>query len=347
MAELIVETTGHLGRIRLNRPEALNALTHDMVHAIGAALDGFLADDAVTAVLLTGEGDRGLCAGGDIRSLWGAPRATDGPAMEFWRDEYRLNARIAGCAKPIIAFMDGFVMGGGMGISALARHRIVTERSRIAYPECGIGFVPDVGATWLLPRAPGQAGLWMGLTGRALGAADAIWMGLADSFMPTAGLTGLVAALAKGVSVETALATHCTPSGPAPLAMQQTMLDRAFAGNDLARILDRLAQEPGDFAATSLADIAAKSPAALALTVELFHQGRFAARLEDALELEFAAARALVTGPDFYEGIRAAIIDKDRKPLWSPARLQDIPPDWAKAALTLGPNKVFREGSAG
>lgn len=345
MADLIIEKIGALGRIRLNRPEALNALTHAMVHGIGAALDGFLADDAVTAILLTGEGERGLCAGGDIRSLWESPRVTDGPAMAFWCDEYRLNARIAGFEKPIIAFMDGFVMGGGMGISALARHRIVTERSRIAYPECAIGFVPDVGATWLLPRAPGQAGLWMGLTGRAIGAADAIWMGLADVFMPLTGLAGLVDDLAQGALVETALAKHSTSPGAAALAAERPMLNRVFAGADLAQMLGQLAQEPGEFAAKSLSDIRTKSPTALALAVELFQQGRHATRLEDALELEFSAARALVIGPDFYEGIRAAIIDKDRSPRWSPARLQDIEPGWAKAALVPGPNRVFPTGA--
>jgi enoyl-CoA hydratase len=346
MAELIIEVAGALGRIRLNRPEALNALTHDMVHGIDAALTRFADDASVTTILLSGDGTRGLCAGGDIRGLWSAPRVADGPAMGFWRDEYRLNARIAGFEKPVVVFMDGLVMGGGMGISALARHRIVTERSRIAYPECGIGFVPDVGATWLLPRAPGQAGLWMGLTGRALAAADAIWMGLADSFMASTGLPQLIKELASGERpvADVLKGLSGNPGAPA-LAAEAALIDRVFAGNDVGLMLSRLAAEPGDFAAGSHADISAKSPSALFLAVELFVRGRQANCLKDALELEFAAARALVTGHDFYEGIRAAIIDKDRNPRWIPAQIADIPQGWAAKALALTGDRVFSEGS--
>lgn len=347
IADVIVERVGSLVRLRLNRPEAINALTHGMVQAIDAALDAHADDPEVAAFLLTGEGERGLCAGGDIRSLYEAPRHDHGPSMAFWRDEYRLDARIAGLGKPFVSFMDGLVMGGGIGISAHAAFRIVTERSRIAMPECGIGFVPDVGATWLLPRAPGELGTWMGLTGRILGAADAILVGFADRYLPSVHLGDLVAALAAlpagagqgGVAV--ALNRLCQDPGPAPLAAHRAMIDRVFAGNRVEAIVAALEAEPGEFAEKTLADLRAKSPRSLKLALRLVRLGAGVATLEEALELEFAACRALVVGPDFYEGIRAAIIDKDRSPKWHPATLAEVPDDWVETALNVTPDRVF------
>ena len=348
MDAVIIERIGALGRIRLNRPAAINALTHDMVAVMDRALDDLEGDKTIAAILLSGEGSRGLCAGGDIRSLWQAPRVVDGPSMAFWRDEYRLNARIARGPKPFIAFMDGLVMGGGVGIAAHAAHRIVTEHSKIAFPECGIGFVPDVGATWLLPRAPGATGLWMGLTGRSLGAADAVWMGLADCYMPAERLPDLVHLLAalpvavdQGADVAACLAALCRDPGPAPVAAQVGCINRAFAQASVSAIIASLAGEPGAFAAQCLADLRAKSPTALKLAFALYHRGKAVGRLEDALELEFAAARALVTGHDLYEGIRAAVIDKDRKPVWRPAHLQDVSDDQIARALVPADERVF------
>jgi len=347
MEDLIVERIGSLARLRLNRPAAINALTHGMVHAMSAALDEIEADPGVAAILLTGEGDRGLCAGGDIRSLYEAPRVSDGPSMAFWRDEYRLDARIAHSPRPFVAVMDGLVMGGGIGVSAHAAFRVVTERSKIALPECGIGFVPDVGATWLLPRAPGELGAWMGLTGRILGAADAILMGFADHFVPLADLDRLVQALADLPSVgghsgvAACLAALAKPTDAAPLAAQKDLIDRCFRFDRVEDILDALAAEPGEFAATTLADIRAKSPTALKLALRLNRLGRTAPRLEDALEMEYAAARALVVGHDFYEGIRAAIIDKDRAPKWHPATLAEVSDTWVEQALRVTADRVF------
>ncbi|MCB6176936.1 enoyl-CoA hydratase/isomerase family protein [Rhodobacter sp. Har01] len=347
MEELIVERVGSLARLRLNRPAAINALTHGMVRGMDAALTALEADPDVAAILLTGEGDRGLCAGGDIRSLYEAPRVTDGLSMAFWRDEYRLDARIARCAKPFVAVMDGLVMGGGIGISAHAAFRVVTERSKIALPECGIGFVPDVGATWLLPRAPGQLGAWMGLTGRILGASDAILLGFADHFLPAANLGLLVRALAGlpadagRAGVASCLLGLAKPVGPASLAPHKALIDRCFRFDRVEEIIAALQAEPGEFAAATLADLQAKSPTALKLALRLNRLGRAALRLENALELEYAAARALVVGHDFYEGIRAAIIDKDRAPKWAPDRLAEVSDGWVDQALQVTADRVF------
>lgn len=347
MPDVLVEQIGSLVRLRLNRPEAINALTHGMVHEINAALDRYQHDPQVAGFLLTGEGDRGLCAGGDIRSLYEAPREDNGASMAFWRDEYQLDARIARLEKPFVSLMDGLVMGGGIGISAHAAFRIVTERSKIAMPECGIGFVPDVGATWLLPRAPGELGTWMGLTGRILGAADAILVGFADRYMPVAQREALVSALAslpvdagqEGVSA--CLDGLCEDPGTPSLAERRVMIDRVFAHDHVEEIVAALEAETSDFAAKTLADIRAKSPTSLKLALRLVRLGAKVSSLEAALDLEFAACRALVVGPDFYEGIRAAIIDKDRNPKWTPPRLADVSEAWVENALKVTSDRVF------
>ncbi|KAB1076789.1 enoyl-CoA hydratase/isomerase family protein [Methylobacterium soli] len=338
-SDVIVEVTGSLGRIRLDRPKALNALTHAMIGDIDSALDRFAADPAIGAVLLSGEGERGLCAGGDLRSLYESEGT--GFAESFWRDEYRLDARIAGYRKPFVALMDGITMGGGVGVSAHARHRVVTERSRIATPETGIGFLPDVGATWLLPRAPGEIGTYLGLTGEAVGAADAIFAGLADAMVPSARLPDLIRALAAlppeagQNGVRAAIEAHAQDPGPAPLAEVRDVIDRCFAYDMVDEILAALQADGSDFAARILATLQAKAPASLVLTLCLLRRGRGAASLEAALEREFHAALALLAEGDFREGIRAAVIDKDRRPRWRPATLEAVDP--AEIARWLEP----------
>lgn len=347
MAEVIVERVGSLVRLRLNRPEAINALTHGMVRGINAALDQYETDPKITAFLLTGEGDRGLCAGGDIRSLYEAPRVDNGDSIAFWRDEYQLDARIYRLDKPFIAFMDGLVMGGGIGISAHARFRIVTERSKIALPECGIGFVPDVGATWLLPRAPGELGTWMGLTGRILGAADAIRVGFADAYFSVRRIEDFAQALGElspgvaSTAVGDVVASFSEPLGTASLDAERDLIDRTFRFDRVEDIMAALENEPEEFAARTLSDLKAKSPTALKLALRLCRLGRHVSSLEEALELEFAACRALVKGPDFYEGIRAQIIDKDRNPKWSPATLADVSDEWVEQVLRVTEDRVF------
>jgi enoyl-CoA hydratase len=330
MSAVIIAREGTLGRIRLDRPKAINALTHGMVGEIDAALDRFESDDAVAAVLLTGEGERGLCAGGDLRALY--ENRCCGFAERFWRDEYRLDARIASYGKPFVAVMDGLTMGGGVGLSAHAAHRIVTERSRVAMPETGIGYLPDVGGTWLLPRAPGEAGTYLGLTGEPMDAADAIHAGFADRMIRTVDLPTAIADLsdlapgAGDADVRAALARSSAEPGPSRLSARAAVIDRCFAFDTVEAILSALDADGSDFAAAAKATLLAKAPASLVLTLRLLRLGRAAPRLEVCLEREFHASLALLSEGDFREGIRAAVIDKDRNPRWSSATLAEVDP---------------------
>ena len=351
MSDVLVERAGALGRIRLNRPKALNALTHGMVGAIDAALDRFAADPGVAAILLTGAGERGLCAGGDLRSLYDS---TDTAFAEsFWRDEYRLDARIAQSEKPFVAIMDGITMGGGVGLSGHARHRVVTERSRIAMPETGIGYLPDVGGTWLLPRAPGETGIHLGLTGEPMGAADAIFAGFADALVPAASLPGLVAALealtpeAGHAGVRAAIDARAVTPEPAPLAAARAVIDRCFAFDRVEDILAALAAEGSDFATRTRTTLMEKSPSSLVLTLRLLRLGRGSARLEACLEREFHASLALLAEGDFREGIRAAVIDKDKSPRWNPATLDGVDPARIAHWLEKRAEPVFSESRTG
>ncbi len=344
MDEVIVETEGSLGRLRLNRPKALNALNHEMVGLIDHALDLFAADRAVTAVLLTGEGERGLCAGGDLRSLYENETAVAEP---FWRDEYRLDSRISRFEKPFVAVMDGITMGGGVGLSGHAAHRIVTERSRIAMPETGIGYLPDVGGTWLLPRAPGELGTYLGLTGAQIGAADAIFCDLADAFIPSTALPELIAALAAGEEVEAVLSRFARDPGPAPLADHRGVIDRCFAFDRMDEIVSALDADGSDFAGQTKEVLLTKAPSSLVLTLCLLRLGRSAPNLEACLEREFHASLAVLEEGDFREGIRAAVIDKDKSPRWNPPHLDQVDPARIARWLETRAEPVFSRDRTG
>ncbi|MDP4005485.1 enoyl-CoA hydratase/isomerase family protein [Methylobacterium sp. NEAU K] len=351
MTDVIVERVGALGRLRLDRPKALNALTHGMVVAIDAALDRFAADPAVAAILLTGEGERGLCAGGDLRSLYDSPDTAF--AETFWRDEYRLDSRIAAYEKPFVAVMDGITMGGGVGLAGHAAHRIVTERSRIAMPETGIGYLPDVGGTWLLPRAPGEIGTYLGLTGEPVSAADAIFCRLADVMVPSQGLPGLIEALAAlapdtgDAGVRDVVDRLAQDPGPAPLAAHRAVIDRCFAFDMVDEILSALDADGSDFAAATRRTLLTKAPSSLVLTLCLLRLGRGASNLEACLEREFHASLALLTEGDFREGIRAAVIDKDRSPRWNPPTLEAVDPARIARWLEKRAAPVFSESRTG
>jgi len=329
--EVIIERRGSAGIVRLNRPKALNSLTLPMVRVIASALAEFAADPAVASVIVMGEGERGFCAGGDIRLLHRSGKEGTDEAETFWREEFLLNHAIARYPKPYVVLMDGITMGGGVGLSAHGSHRVVTERTRLAMPETGIGYFPDVGATWLLPRAPGEAGTWMGLTGLAIGGADVIHAGFADHCVSSSelpALTDAIAALpaaASAADVHVLIRTMATDAGEGGrLAANRDVIDCAFAGDTVEGILQALAGEPGEFAAEAAGVIASRSPTSLKLTLRLLRAGRTSANLAECLNRELGACKGILYNHDFYEGVRAAVIDKDRNPKWSPASLSDV-----------------------
>ena len=351
MSDVIVERVGALGRLRLDRPKALNALTHGMVLAIDAALNQFSADPGIAAVLLTGEGERGLCAGGDLRGLYENPGTAF--AEKFWRDEYRLDARIAVYEKPFVAVMDGITMGGGVGLTGHAAHRVVTERSRVAMPETGIGYLPDVGGTWLLPRAPGQVGTYLGLTGEPVGAADAIFCGLADLLVPSQALPDLIDALsalppdAGDSGVQEAIGRLARDPGEPPLSQHRETIERCFSFDMVDEILSALEADGSDFAAATRKTLLTKSPSSLVLTLCLLRLGRRSPNLEACLEREFHASLALLEEGDFREGIRAAVIDKDKSPRWNPPSLDAVDPARIAGWLEPRAEPVFSDARTG
>ncbi len=328
--EVIIDQSGSAGIIRLNRPKALNSLTLPMVRAVAAALEGFAGDRTIASVVILGEGERGFCAGGDIRALHSSGREGTGDASAFWRAEFRLNHAIAHYPKPYVALMDGITMGGGVGLSSHGSHRVVTERTRLAMPETGIGYFPDVGATWLLPRTRGELGTWMGLTGLDIGAADAIYAGLADHCVASADLADLVASIgrlppeASAAAVHEAIAESASQPDEGRFAANRALIDQAFGHDTVEEIVAALAMSSDDFAKDTLKVIATRSPTSLKLTLRLLREGRRSASLAECLERELGACLQVLHNADFYEGIRAAVIDKDRKPQWSPARLADV-----------------------
>ncbi len=317
MSDISIRVEGKAGRITLTRPKALNALTYPMCLAIEEALDAWACDEAVCLVVIDAEGDKAFCAGGDIQELYRAGIKGDyAHGQRFWRDEYRLNARIAEYPKPYVAFMHGFVMGGGVGISCHGSHRIVGETARIAMPECGIGLIPDVGGSLLLARAPGRLGEYLGTTGARMDASDAVFAGFADSYIPQSKWPGLIALLEETGSTD-AISRLRETLHPGPLNRLAASIDAHFGGETLLDIVNSLKTEDSDFARDTLAALGRNSPLSMACTVEIVHRLRgTSAEIRKALELEFRFTHRAQEHSDFLEGIRAAVIDKDRSPKW-------------------------------
>jgi enoyl-CoA hydratase len=344
--DVLVEVTGSLGRIRLNRPKALNSLTLEMVRSVSAALIRFENDPAVGAVLVTGEGERGLCAGGDIQALYEHGRDGTGFGETFFREEYRMNAHIAKYKKPYIAVMDGITMGGGVGISAHGAVRIVTERTKIAMPETGIGFFPDVGGTWLLSRRPDEVGTFIALTGDSFGGADAIFAGFADVLVQSQQIPALLETLAAlPVSATVAdirqAVTNFAEDAKAPLAAHREEIDQAFAFDSVEEIFAALEKSATEFSKKSLQVLGRKSPTSMKVTLRLLRLARTDSSLEESLEREFAATHATLASDEFYEGVRAAVVDKDRNPKWSPASLADVTSAMVDKYFTPAVEKIF------
>ncbi|WP_072314940.1 3-hydroxyisobutyryl-CoA hydrolase [Agrococcus sp. Marseille-P2731] len=336
MTHIRAERRGALGVVELARPEALNALTHAMVVDMTDALRAFAADDAVERVLITGAGERALCAGGDVVTLRDDVDRTRGQgAARFWRDEYALNALIARSQKPVVALQHGIVLGGGVGISGHASHRIVTGTTRIGFPEVTIGFVPDVGATWLLTRGRGELGTRAALTGDHFGAADAIALGLADDHVPAERLAELVALLETTHPTD-AIAQLATEPPAGELEQERELIDHAFAGDDAVRIVERL-EAAGDAGQALAATIAKRSPLAVSVALAALRRARRLGSLEEALVQEYRVSRHTSLAADFSEGVRAQLVDKDRAPKWRPGSLAGVTPAMVEACFAPVP----------
>jgi len=328
--DLIAQKEGSVGVIRLNRPKAINAVTLEMFHDIDKALDAFEADPAVAVIVLEGAGERGLCAGGDIRSLWESSKVKGDLGKILWRDEYILNARIKKFPKPYVAFMDGIVMGGGVGLSAHSAHRVVTDRTKLAMPEVGLGFFPDVGGTWLLAHSPGEIGTYFGLTGQTMNGPDAIHAKFADAVVSSSKLPALREALTKvargttSADISRLIAGFSTGETAGPVAAQQAKIDALFSHDRMEDIVAALQRDGSDFAQATLKTLNEKSPRGMVVTLKLLRLARTARSLEECLVREYRAALEVFASDDFREGVRAAVIDKDRSPKWSPPRIEDV-----------------------
>ncbi|SPM31060.1 Enoyl-CoA hydratase/carnithine racemase, partial [Mycobacterium terramassiliense] len=326
--EVLTRVEGAVGLITLNRPKAINSLNQNMVDALSAVLTRWETDDAVRAVVLAGTGDRGLCAGGDVVAVYHSARKDGVEVRKFWRDEYLLDGQIGRFAKPYVSLMDGIVMGGGVGVSAHGSVRVVTETSKVAMPEVGIGFIPDVGGAFLLSRAPGELGLYAALTGAPFSGSDAIAMGFADHYVPHDQLEAFTKAIVED-GIDRALAAHAVEPPPSELAAQRDWIDRCFAGDTVEDILAALRghRGPGAARAEAAADlIATRSPIAVSVALEAVRRAATMQTLEDVLVQDYRVSSASARSHDLVEGIRAQIIDKDRNPKWSPATLADITP---------------------
>jgi enoyl-CoA hydratase len=323
--EIICEKRGHAGVVTLNRPRALNALTLGMVRGLSTALDAWEHDGEIRHVVVVGAGEKAFCAGGDIRLLHDLGKTGRVDEMRnFWREEYILNARIKSYPKPYIAIIDGIVMGGGVGVSLHGSHRVAGERYLFAMPEVGIGFFPDVGATYALPRLPGATGTWLAVSGDRVGQADAIALGLATHAVMSSDQPGLMAALVAGEAVDDALARCSAPVPASSLVANRALIDHCFGAPTVETIVARLEAANDDrFAQRLLEGLSTKSPTSMKLALAQMQAGG-SLSFAEAMQLEFRIVSRIARGHDFYEGVRAVIVDKDQKPAWVPPRLEDV-----------------------
>jgi len=328
--ELLIDRRGTAGILTLNRPAALNAVTSVMGRALAAALESWRHDDAVSRVVVRAAGERAFSAGGDLRQVYDLGRAGHhAEALTFWREEYALNAAIKRYPKPYVALIDGIVMGGGVGVSVHGSHRVAGDRFQFAMPEVGIGFFPDIGATWFLPRFPGELGTYCALTGERLGPADGVATGVATHRVASARFGDHIDALCGAAPVDALLGAFAQPAGQGALVAPRVAIDRNFAGDRVEDILARLDAEASSvhadaqWAGAAAATIRAKAPLSLKLALAQLRRGgewSFA----DCMRAEWRIVSRVVYGEDFYEGIRAVIIDKDNRPRWRPATLAEV-----------------------
>ena len=321
--EILTRVDHGVGLITLNRPKAINSLTHAMVTALSKALTDWDHNDDIHAVVVDGAGERGLCAGGDIVAIYHSARADGSETRQFWYDEYLLNAKIGRFSKPYVVLMDGIVMGGGVGVGVHGSVRVVTDTTKMAMPEVGIGLIPDVGGTYLLSRAPGRLGLHAALTGAPFDGADAIAMGFADHFMPHDRLQDFKAAIIAD-GIDAALAAHAIEPPPSQLLAQRDWIDHCYAGETVADIVAALRGHDAGPANDAANLIATRSPVAVSVALEAVRRAAKLDTLEDVLRQEYRTSCGSLRSHDLVEGIRAQVIDKDRNPKWSPASLAAV-----------------------
>lgn len=341
MSDVLIRIDGVAGRITLNRPKAVNALTWDMLLAIENTLDAWRDDSAVRLVIIDGAGDKGFCAGGDIAEMYATGKAGDfGYGQRFWRDEYRLNRKIYKYAKPVISFLQGFTMGGGVGVGCHGKHRIVGQTSQIAMPEVTIGLVPDVGGSMILAKAPGHIGEYLGLTGTRMDAADAIYAGFADSFVPETAWDVLKIQLSETGDVAL-IADAVGELPPSKLAKIQPEIDATFGAKD---VFSALESATTDALIDANKKVQRNAPLAVCVTVEMIRAVRENLTIEEALGHEFRYTFRSAEHGDFIEGIRAAIIDRDRKPAWQHKTIADVKSsDVAYMTAPLGADALIWE----
>jgi len=324
--EILFENRGAVGLITLNRPKALNALTLNMVAAMRAKLEEWAADSSVAMVVVRGAGERAFCAGGDIRAVRESGLAGTSYALDFWRAEYALNTFIKRYPKPYIALIHGICMGGGLGISVHGRYRVTSSSAVYAMPETGIGFFPDVGGSYFLSRMPGQTGLYMGLTGARVKAADSLYLKIATHWVPSEYWDALLEGFAAGddpADVLSEMARDLLPS--APISDRRVDIDRIFASSSVEDILAMLDQDDDvdDWASETAALMRSRSPTSLRLAYNQIRSGKNLS-FEDCMRMEFRMASRILQGKDFYEGVRAVIVDKDNAPKWDPPALAGV-----------------------
>ncbi len=330
--EVLLERRGEAGIITLNRPKALNALTHAMVREIDPQLRAWAQDDGVSRIILKATGERAFCAGGDVRHIYDLGRAGhQDQSLAFFRDEYVLNHLIGTYPKPYVSLIDGICMGGGFGLSAHGSYRVGGERYLFAMPEVNIGLFPDVGGTHLLPRLPKASGIYLAFTGARIKAADALHFGLLTHAVPSARLPALEAALVAGGDVAATLAAHAHDPGPAPALEHEAFVAEAFGHGDVLAVLEALdaaaagTSASADFARDTASSLRGKCPTSLMLAAEQMRRGPNL-DLAGCLQAEFRVVTRVLHGHDFYEGVRALLVDKDNAPRWQPGRLEHIDP---------------------
>jgi enoyl-CoA hydratase len=329
-SEILFERRGSAGLVTLNRPQALNAVTLIMVRVLRQQLDAWRYDPAVTRVVIMGAGERAFSAGGDLRQVYDLGRTgRQDEALVYWREEYALNTVIKRYPKPYVALLDGIVMGGGVGVSVHGSHRVAGDKFLFAMPEVAIGFFPDVGATWFLPRMPGELGTHCAVTGERLKSADGIAAGIATHRVPSSAFAGLRDRLCSTAPVDTVMREFARPSEAAPIASLQSTIDRTFAADTAETILGNLDSEAqtggshAEWAAKTAATIRSRSPTSLKLALAQVRRGR-SWTFEDCMRAEFRIVSRVVYSHDFYEGVRALIIDKDNQPRWQPNLLTEV-----------------------